>query len=74
MDLFTDKLDAFLDKKTEVIKEFMKENEKEKSGFKTIVQDTGLTYDMQKFLKTVREFEADRAKKSKKRVKDIPDM
>lgn len=74
MDLFIAKLEEFLQQKTEIVNEYMKENEKEKKQIKGSIVDAGMTYDMQKFLKTVREFEAEQKKKSKKRVKDNTDI
>lgn len=77
MDLFIEKLEEFLKKKTEIVEEHNKLQEEERKQAReaneTIGQQ-GLTYDMNKFLKTVREFEADRAKKSKKRIKDLDNI
>lgn len=70
MDLFVEKLDAFLAKKTEVVTKQLDEDRREREQLKGDVGDAAMTYDMNKFLKTVREFEADRAKKSKKNRKN----
>jgi len=71
MDVFITKLDDFLKDKTKIVRQYIEEAEKEKRELRgNIVEEAGMTYDMHKFLKTVREFEEDRKKKSKKRVKD----
>lgn len=75
MDVFVSKLDEFLNEKTTIVKQYIQECEKEKRELRgNIVEEAGMTYDMHKFLKTVREFEEDRKKKSKKRVKDNVDI
>ena len=77
MDLFIEKLEEFLKKKTEIVEEHNKLQEEERKHAREAneaIGQQGLTYDMNKFLKTVREFEADRAKKSKKRIKDLDNI
>lgn len=74
MDLFVEKLEVFLTDKTKIVKEHMRVHEDERRQAQEAMGEQGLTYDMNKFLKTVREFEADRAKKSKKRIKEVDDM
>lgn len=76
MDIFTEKLEELLGKKTEIVREHQKANEEEKQEArraKEALGEQGLTYDMNQFLKTIRQFEAERAKKSKKK-KDIKDL
>jgi hypothetical protein len=74
MDLFIGKLGEFLEKKTEVVRAQVQQESEETMKTKEELAKEGLTYDMNKFLKGVREFEAERAKKSKKRIKDYEDM
>lgn len=74
MDLFVERLDEFLEKKTAVVKSQVDKENEEKIKLKEVVGEQGLTYDMNKFLKSVKQFEAERAKKSKKRIKDYEDM
>lgn len=75
MDVFVERLDAFLEKKTEIAKKQIQQWEEEKRELKgDVVEEAAMTYDMNKFLKTVREFEAEQKKKSRKRVKDNPDI
>ena len=75
MDIFTNRLNKFLEKKADIAKQHIKECEEEKKEMKGyVVEEARMTYDMHKFLKTVREFEADKKKKSKKRVKDNDDI
>lgn len=70
MDIFAERLDNFLKEKTEVVQKYLDEDKKEREQLKGDINDAAMTYDMNKFLKTVREFEADRAKKSKKKKKE----
>lgn len=75
MDMFIERIDQFLEKKTSIVKEYINKCEKEKEELHgNVVQEARMTYDMNKFLKTVREFEAEQKKKSKKRVKDYDDI
>jgi len=74
MDLFVEKLEEFLQKKTTIVKSQVDKENEEKMKLKEAVGEQGLTYDMNKFLKSVKQFEADRAKKSKKRIKDYEDI
>ncbi len=77
MDLFVEKLEHFLTKKTEIVDEHKRSHEEERKQAREAGEalgEPGLTYDMNKFLKTVREFEAERAKKSKKRIKDLNNL
>lgn len=77
MDLFVEKLEALLEKKTRIVQEHQRANEEEKQEArkaKEALGEAGLTYDVNQFLKSVRQFEADRAKKSKRKQKDIKDL
>ena len=77
MDLFVERLNEFLRKKTEIVEEHKRAHEEERRLAREASEtlgEQGLTYDMNRFLKTVREFEAERAKKSKKRIKDLDNM
>lgn len=75
MDVFISKLDEFLQKKAEIVHSHVKEREQEKREMGgNVVEETGMTYDMNQFMKSVREFETEQKKKSKKRVKDNSDI
>lgn len=74
MDLFVQRLEEFLDKKSAIVKQEVDKANEEKMKTREALGEQGLTYDMNKFLKSVKEFEADRAKKSKKRIKGNSDM
>ena len=74
MDIYVKKLEEFLQTKTEIVKEQNKIEEAEKIQTKDPLKEQAMTYDMNKFLKSVKEFEADRAKKSKKRIKAMDDI
>jgi hypothetical protein len=67
MDIYIQKLEEFLKSKTEVVKEHNRVEEEERVKSKDTLKEDAMSYDMNKFLKSVREFEADRAKKSKKK-------
>ena len=67
MDIYIQKLEEFLKSKTEIVQEYNRVEEEERVKSKDILKEEVMTYDMNKFLKSVREFEADRAKKSKKK-------
>lgn len=75
MDLFNSKLQEFLKEKTEIVRKYVEDSEKERRELGgNVVEEAGLTYDMNQFMKSVREFEAEQKKQSKKRVKDNADI
>jgi hypothetical protein len=67
MDIYIQKLEEFLKGKTEIVQEQIRIEEEERVKSKDTLKEDAMSYDMNKFLKSVREFEADRAKKSKKK-------
>ena len=70
MDIYIQKLEDFLKSKTEIVKEHNQVEEEERIKSKDTLKEDAMSYDMNKFLKSVREFEADRAKKSKKKKEE----